>query len=52
MLEEPKCLKLNVEPEFLAYLKSVGRAAADRWLAANFDLLNERSSVDIRTMFL
>lgn len=44
--------KLNVEIEFLRHLRDLGRAAAEGWLAANFDALGERSSVDIRERFL
>ena len=44
--------KFNVEPEFLRHLHAVGRKAADRWLAATFDDLGTRSSVDIRAAFL
>jgi len=44
--------KFNVEPEFLRHLRDVGRSAAERWLAASFDDLGTKSSVDIRAAFL
>jgi NTE family protein len=44
--------KLNGDWQFLQTLKRYGREAADRWLAANFDLLGRESSVDLRARFL
>ncbi|MDX2028303.1 MAG: patatin-like phospholipase family protein [Alphaproteobacteria bacterium] len=44
--------KLNARMDFLLYLKEVGRAAAERWLKENWNALGERSSIDIKTMFL
>ncbi len=44
--------KFNGEFEFLEYLRDVGRACADAWLAENFDLLGRRSSVDLEATFL
>ena len=38
-------------PQVLTRLKQAGRAAADRFLAAHFDDLGERSSVNLREMF-
>jgi len=43
--------KLNAEWQFLRHLFEIGRQAADRWLADNYDHLGERSTVDIRQMF-
>jgi NTE family protein len=43
--------KVNSEWKFLLHLFEIGRGAADKWLAAHFDDLGERSSVDIRKMF-
>ena len=43
--------KLNSEWAFLRHLFEIGREAADRWLATNFDRLGEESTVDIREMF-
>jgi NTE family protein len=49
--EELKALaassKLNTEWEFLLMLKSAGRRAAQEWLAAHFDDLGVRSTLDI-----
>jgi NTE family protein len=39
--------KMNGEREFLEFLKSAGRDAADSWLAASFDSVGERSTVDL-----
>ncbi len=44
--------KLNAELKFLHYLRDLGRAEADTWLARNFDALGERSTVDIGTDYL
>ena len=44
--------KSNSSPEFLRYLKGIGREAADKWLKENWDAIGERSSVDIRKMYL
>jgi NTE family protein len=43
--------KLNAEWEFLCHLRDLGRAAADRWLAENFDALCVRSTFDPGTLF-
>jgi NTE family protein len=42
--------KLNAEGDFLKMLFDAGRAAADRWLAAHFDAIGVRSTVDIRAL--
>lgn len=44
--------KLNAHMDFLLHLKEIGRAAADRWLKANWSAIGEHSSIDIKTMFL
>ena len=44
--------KLNAELKFLHYLRDLGRAEADGWLARNFDALGERSTVDIAEDYL
>ena len=43
--------KLNAEWSFLQHLFDIGRDAATKWLARNFEHIGERSSVDIRQMF-
>jgi NTE family protein len=42
---------LNTDLGFFEGLAETGKAAAARWLAANFDDLGERSSVDLRELF-
>ncbi len=44
--------KFNGDWDFLKTLKDWGRAAADRWLAENFDRLGVESTVDIRARYL
>lgn len=44
--------KLNGDWEFLTYLRDQGRDHADKWLAANFDSLGRKSTVDIRREYL
>ena len=44
--------KLNIDMDFLLYLKRLGRETAARWLEKNFDALGHRSTVDIRKTFL
>jgi NTE family protein len=39
--------KMNADPEFLHYLKELGRAQADKWLATTFDKIGKRTSIDI-----
>ena len=43
--------KVNAEWRFLVHLRDIGRETAERWLAANFDHVGNRSTVDLRTMF-
>jgi NTE family protein len=42
--------KLNTEWAFLAHLRDLGRAAAAEWIAAHFDDINVRSSVDVAAL--
>ena len=42
---------LNTDLSFFNDLFAVGRAAADRWLAAHFDALGQHSTVDLGAMF-
>jgi NTE family protein len=44
--------KSNTDWEFLQSLHRIGRRAADKWLAANFDAIGERSTVNIKERFL
>lgn len=44
--------KLNSDWTFLSHLFEKGRAHGERWLAAHFDAIGQRSSVDIRAEFL
>ena len=44
--------KLNADWDFLCHLRDIGRKAAGKWLAANFDALGTRSSIDIREKYL
>lgn len=42
---------LNTDLSFFNTLFETGRGAAERWLAAHFDALGERSTVDLAAMF-
>jgi NTE family protein len=42
--------KFNAEWDFLTHLRDIGRRAADRWLEKNFEMMGERSSVDMKTL--
>ncbi len=44
--------KLNPDWDFLEHLRDVGREATERWLAAHFDDLNHRSTIDIKDRYL
>jgi NTE family protein len=44
--------KLNADWEFLTYLKDIGRAAAEEWLAANFDRLGKETTIDLHQTYL
>jgi NTE family protein len=41
--------KLNADWEFLTHLRDRGRARTEEWLAANFDAVGERATVDFDT---
>jgi len=43
--------KLNTEHEFLEMLFVKGRQATEHWIAAHFDDVGERSTIDIRQLF-
>ncbi|MDX2266366.1 MAG: patatin-like phospholipase family protein [Hyphomicrobiales bacterium] len=42
--------KFNAEWDFLTHLRDIGRRAADRWLEKNFDMMGQRSSVDMKSL--
>ena len=44
--------KMNADMTFLKHLKAVGRAAADRWLGENKDMLGVDSTLDLAETFL
>ena len=44
--------KFNIEPEFLKHLFDLGHAAATSWLAATFESVGIKSTLDIRARFL
>ncbi len=44
--------KMNAELDFLLYLRDLGRATANAWLAKTWDDLGARTSFDIRERFL
>ena len=44
--------KLNVSWDFLTALRDKGRACAGEWLAANFDDLGVRSTIDVQGKYL
>lgn len=44
--------KLNAEWSFLLRLRDQGRAAAERWLTANFDALGNESTLDVNSVYL
>lgn len=44
--------KLNARMDFLLHLKSIGRDAADGWIASHFDAIGQRSTIDIKEKFL
>lgn len=39
--------KMNAEAEFLEHLRNLGREAADAWLAAHFDDLGQRGTLEL-----
>jgi NTE family protein len=44
--------KFNTDLNFLLYLKELGEAATEKWLAENLAAVGQRSSIDIRATFL
>jgi NTE family protein len=38
--------------DFLLHLKAIGREVAERWIAHNFDAIGQRSTIDVKEMFL
>jgi NTE family protein len=44
--------KLCADWEFLTDLKEIGRTTAESWLAANFDSLGRKSTIDIKATYL
>ncbi|WP_119418405.1 patatin-like phospholipase family protein [Desertibaculum subflavum] len=44
--------KLNAEPEFLTYLKGLGRTAADKWLEQDFDKIGAAGTCNIAQQYL
>jgi NTE family protein len=44
--------KLNARMDFLLHLKAIGRDVADRWISHNFDAIGQRSTIDVKEMFL
>jgi NTE family protein len=44
--------KFNADFEFLLALKEIGRVRTGDWIETTFDALGQRSSIDIREMFL
>lgn len=44
--------KLNARMDFLLHLKAIGREVADTWIAAHFDAIGQRSTIDIGEKFL
>ena len=47
MLELDASSKLNSEWAFLCHLRDIGRAHADRWLTANFDSIEQESTLSL-----
>ena len=42
--------KLNAEWSFLKHLRDIGRSAAESWLAAHFNDIGKRSTLDLKAM--
>lgn len=51
MMELSSSSKLNLELEFIHYLRDLGRDRAEEWLDQHFDTIGNGSSLDLRTMF-
>jgi NTE family protein len=45
LAQYPASTKVNAEWAFLIQLRDAGRAAADRWLAENFDAIGQTSTM-------
>jgi NTE family protein len=52
MVELGVASKMNGELEFLQHLRDIGRGRTDAWLAENYQLLGQRSSIDVAERFL
>ncbi|QPH55872.1 patatin-like phospholipase family protein [Pontivivens ytuae] len=50
MLNLTASSKLNAEWAFLTHLRDIGRGAADRWLKTHFDDIDNRSTLDLRSV--
>jgi len=44
--------KMNAEWAFLTHLRDLGRETATQWLETHYDNVGERSTVDLRAMFM
>ena len=51
MLELSSSSKLNVELEFLHYLRDLGRENARAWLETHYAKIGKASTLDLRAMF-
>jgi NTE family protein len=43
--------RLNGDWDFLTHLHALGRTRADQWLAANFDSVGVKSTVDLQAKY-
>ena len=48
----PDARQLNARLDFLLHLKAIGREVADRWIGHHFDAIGQRSTIDVKEMFL
>lgn len=44
--------KLNAEKDFISYLLTLGKKSAKSWFEENYKNIGEKSSIDLRDMFL
>ncbi|MEM7215806.1 MAG: patatin-like phospholipase family protein [Pseudomonadota bacterium] len=51
MLDLSSSSKLNLELEFLYYLRDLGRESAAQWLEENYEQIGEASTLNLRSMF-
>ena len=51
MLDLSVSSKFNAEWDFLVYLRDAGREAASEWLAAHFDDIGKRTTLDLSGLF-